>query len=384
MFPSQLTVLIWVQHWFIVGFILIQDLSQLLHQRKFHAPSSHCCRVSPLLYQRKFCAASLHEQSNKWTKSRTDSRTNQRSKEEWANRILLSDQKRQVYSHISVGCCIRLKQQCLILLWQVFFLISVGCCIRRKWMFKRLINEDSSTCNLLKVQKFSISWALLRWKNQSKLKTVLPLNSWAHATIKNQSELETVLPLNSWAHATIKNQSELETVLPLNSWAPAMIKKSEQVGNSASTQSCGLCHDKTEQDNRTSLNLEWENEAHSTLSETIEPRSTLSETIEPHSTSSETIEPRSTSSETIEPHSKPIKQGFLKVASLALFSSICAYGTMTVLVQPYQTIAKPKPSLLTTAVNSFHRVNTLYDGTVNCFSTLVQSSEASNETFTYK
>jgi hypothetical protein len=57
---------------------------------------------------------------------------------------------------------------------------------------------------------------------------------------------------------------------------------------------------------------------------------------------------------------------------------------MTVLVQPYQTIAKPKTSLLTTAVNSFHRVNTLYDGTVNCFSTLAQSSEASNETFTYK
>ncbi len=40
----------------------------------------------------------------------------------------------------------------------------------------------------------------------------------------------------------------------------------------------------------------------------------------------------------------------------------------------HQTIATPKPSLLTTVVNSFHRVNTLYDGTVNCFSTLVQSS----------
>ena len=38
-------------------------------------------------------------------------RTNQRLKEEWANHILLSDQKRQVYSHISVGCCIRLKQE---------------------------------------------------------------------------------------------------------------------------------------------------------------------------------------------------------------------------------------------------------------------------------
>jgi hypothetical protein len=45
--------------------------------------------------------------------------------------------------------------------------------------------------------------------------------------------------------------------------------------------------------------------------------------------------------------------------------------------------AKQKPSLITTAVDSFHQVNTLYDGTVNCFSTLAQSSEALNETFTY-
>ncbi len=91
------------------------------------------------------------------------------------------------------------------------------------------------------------------------------------------------------------------------------------------------------------------------------------------------------SSETIEAHSTlPIKQGFLKAACLALFSSFCAYGTTTALVHFHQTIAKPKPSLLTTAVNSFHRVNTLYDGTVNCFSTLAQSSKASNEMFTYK
>jgi len=69
---------------------------------------------------------------------------------------------------------------------------------------------------------------------------------------------------------------------------------------------------------------------------------------------------------------------------LALFSSICAYGTTTALVHSHQSIAKPKPSLLNTAIDSFHQVNTLYDGTVNCFLTLAQSSEASNETFTYK
>jgi len=135
--------------------------------------------------------------------------------------------------------------------------------------------------------------------------------------------------------------------------------------------------------------------AHSTSSKTIEPSSKFpSETIEPHSTSSktigsnskfqrETIKTHSPSSKTIGSSSKPIKRGFLKAACLALFSSICADGTTTVLVEPYQTIAKPKPSLLTTAVNSFHRVNTLYDGMVNCFSTLAHSSEASNETFTY-
>jgi hypothetical protein len=35
-------------------------------------------------------------------------------------------------------------------------------------------------------------------------------------------------------------------------------------------------------------------------------------------------------------------------------------------------------------VNSFHRFNSLYDGMVYCFSTLAQSSKASNEMFTYK
>ena len=58
--PFKLFILIWVQDWFIVGFILIQDLSQSLHQIKFHAPSSNCCRVSPLLNQRKFHAVSSH------------------------------------------------------------------------------------------------------------------------------------------------------------------------------------------------------------------------------------------------------------------------------------------------------------------------------------
>jgi hypothetical protein len=62
---------------------------------------------------------------------------------------------------------------------------------------------------------------------------------------------------------------------------------------------------------------------------------------------------------------------------------LCAYGIgTTALVHSSQVIAMQKSSLLTTAVNSFHQVNTLYDVTVNIFSTLAQSSEASNEMFT--
>jgi hypothetical protein len=41
-------------------------------------------------------------------------------------------------------------------------------------------------------------------------------------------------------------------------------------------------------------------------------------------------------------------------------------------------------SVFSKAVKSFHRVNLLYDGTINCFSTLAQASVASNKTFTYK
>jgi hypothetical protein len=92
------------------------------------------------------------------------------------------------------------------------------------------------------------------------------------------------------------------------------------------------------------------------------------------------------SNETIAAYSTlPIKHTPFKVACLMLFSWFCSYcmGTMA-LAYTHQMIATKLPSFLTTAVNSFHQVNTLYDGTINCFSTLAQSSVASNETFTYK
>ncbi len=41
-------------------------------------------------------------------------------------------------------------------------------------------------------------------------------------------------------------------------------------------------------------------------------------------------------------------------------------------------------STFSKAVDSYHHVNTLYDGRINCFSMVPQSSIVSNETFTYK
>ncbi len=41
-------------------------------------------------------------------------------------------------------------------------------------------------------------------------------------------------------------------------------------------------------------------------------------------------------------------------------------------------------STFSKAVDSYHCMNTLYDVMINCFSTVTQSSIASNETFTYK
>jgi hypothetical protein len=52
-------------------------------------------------------------------------------------------------------------------------------------------------------------------------------------------------------------------------------------------------------------------------------------------------------------------------------------------VHPHQVFAT-RSSILLNAIESYHQVNSLYDGTINCFSTLAQSSVASNETFTYK
>ena len=80
-----------------------------------------------------------------------------------------------------------------------------------------------------------------------------------------------------------------------------------------------------------------------------------------------------------------------KRACLALFSLFCAVGTGTLwsfTLQASKTTANASfsatSSLLSNAVDSYHRANVLYDNTINCFSTMTMSAEASNESFTYR
>ncbi len=72
-------------------------------------------------------------------------------------------------------------------------------------------------------------------------------------------------------------------------------------------------------------------------------------------------------------------------STLVLFSTICSFGyrlsCMAHSVQGEVTITSTYMFL--NAINSYHRINTLYDGTINCFSMLAQSSITSNETFSY-
>ncbi len=71
------------------------------------------------------------------------------------------------------------------------------------------------------------------------------------------------------------------------------------------------------------------------------------------------------------------------LAALALFSSICSHG------HGYSSFFQEKlsdatHSTFSKAVDSYHCMNTLYDGMINCFSMVAQSSIVLNETFTYK
>jgi hypothetical protein len=96
-------------------------------------------------------------------------------------------------------------------------------------------------------------------------------------------------------------------------------------------------------------------------------------------------------------HATQIEQGSsLHLASkrcfksaLVLFSSICSvgYGLPSIAhsLQEKVTITSTNPqSAFLRAIDSYHWVNSLYDGTINCFLMMAQVSVASNKTFTYK
>jgi hypothetical protein len=75
-------------------------------------------------------------------------------------------------------------------------------------------------------------------------------------------------------------------------------------------------------------------------------------------------------------------------SALVIFASICTVGdglkSIAHSLQEEVTITSTTKSAFSNAMDSYHWVNTLYDGTINCFSTVAQSSIASNKTFTYK
>jgi hypothetical protein len=218
--------------------------------------------------------------------------------------------------------------------------------------FHVIFDDDFTTVPYLRTATIPPYWAdLVRTSSKLHLYTERQIDTW-------QSPPE-IIPENG---DFTSEQTEVPMGTPMNDAATSGSEGASIVSNSVRNPVSRVV---TFQDQNASRNgnpqqKEWQMPQSVDLHSSGLRRSSRlaashsSETIEAHSTSSKTIEPCSTSSETIKPHSKPIKQGFLKAASLALFSSICAYGTTTVLVHPYQTIAKPKPSLLTTAVNSFH------------------------------
>ncbi len=72
-------------------------------------------------------------------------------------------------------------------------------------------------------------------------------------------------------------------------------------------------------------------------------------------------------------------------SALVLFSTICSfgYGLSCMAHSLQEKVIVTSTSTFSNAIDSYHHVNTLYDGTINCFSTLAQSSIPLNKTFSY-
>ncbi len=75
-------------------------------------------------------------------------------------------------------------------------------------------------------------------------------------------------------------------------------------------------------------------------------------------------------------------------SALVIFASICTVGNVFKRIahslQEEDTKTLTTKSAFSNAMDSYHQVNTLYNGMINCFSTMAQLSIASNKTFTYK
>ena len=70
--------------------------------------------------------------------------------------------------------------------------------------------------------------------------------------------------------------------------------------------------------------------------------------------------------------------GRFAAATLIVFGLFCSIGQCAPLPRQATT------SVLSQATQSYHSANTLYDGTINCLSTLATSAAASNEVFKFK
>ncbi len=75
-------------------------------------------------------------------------------------------------------------------------------------------------------------------------------------------------------------------------------------------------------------------------------------------------------------------------SALVIFASICNVGnglkSIAHSLQEEDTKTLTIKSAFSNAMDSYHQVNMLYDGMINCFPTMAQLSIASNKTFTYK
>jgi len=104
-------------------------------------------------------------------------------------------------------------------------------------MFKRLINEDSSTCNWLKVQKFQDNVSIDSWQCRMEIDKVKSMKT-AKCAIGSKCK-----SFQSRGHCYDKKSERVGNSASTQLVGSCQDKKSDRVGSSASTQLVGSCHD---------------------------------------------------------------------------------------------------------------------------------------------